>query len=241
MPRFLIVVILLFGTHVHAESLWDHGGSIVRLTADGNKRMFQFAYSAPGLPVKAGNVVFNGVKSGEEYIGTAYSWWQNCPPSAYEARGPITNDQRRVVVTGKTPILDQSTCKVVEYRDIALIFNFRDPNTSQPAINAPVAPPTPPASTSFPITGNVVVCLLPVPRAIRNLADLARSRPAVANEASAEAEFLTSTYCRVVSNPVFAAMGLSESLDEYCYQLSGVLRGDQVYWVSCNGHYDQLE
>lgn len=244
MWRWLLLLPLVFVAPARADSLWNHYGLTVRLLADGSKRQFVYAAPYPNLPIKVGGTLFQGLKVGNEYVGTAYAWTKNCRPAAYSVRGPISEDQQNVTLYGKVPLLNE-TCKISEYRDAVLAFNFIDPNAS-----AAVASPSPaPANTAqeqrfnteIPYTGDLVVCLLPVPRAIRNLGLLAKSRPDVSRSASAEVDYLLAQYCRKVSNPTFAAMGEMEAIGENCTQMSSVLKGDQVYWVTCEAHYDQLE
>lgn len=57
-----------------ADTFWNHNGSVMRLQAHGNQRVF--SYEVPtnrmaGAGVDSGTVLFDGVRQGNRYYGTA--------------------------------------------------------------------------------------------------------------------------------------------------------------------------
>ncbi|MEO9525769.1 hypothetical protein [Roseibium sp.] len=88
-----------------ADSCWNHNGSLMRLQAQGNQRWL--SYERPrdvlrGSGVQRGTLLFNGVKSGNWYSGTARVFSKYCPgsPLEYFVEGPVRGDQLQVTVTG---------------------------------------------------------------------------------------------------------------------------------------------
>jgi hypothetical protein len=169
---------------------------------------------------------------------------ENTPFVAFNRVAANATTQAAVLCT-QSP--NPGFCRQVAFACDSNAIAFAD--TPKPPLGAPSPKPVVApafkqpavANIGYPVAGSVVVCLLPVPRAVRNLANLAQSRPEVADEANAEASYLLARYCRTLSDPTFAALGESEELDNNCTQMSGVLKGDQVYWVECAAHYDVQE
>lgn len=78
------------------------------------------------------------------------------------------------------------------------------------------------------------VCLVAVPIAIKNLANLANAQPANRDAALVDINHLIERYCRTLDRPV--ASELADGifpLSDSCSMLTGLLDGVQVYWVSC--------
>lgn len=109
-----------------ATTRWTHNGSLMRLEADGAKRRFYYAAPRAGLKargVTAGTLLFEGEKSGDWYVGTAYVFSQNCGALAYQVEGPVAADQKSVTMTGQAPKVDAS-CTVVGYKVDELTFVY---------------------------------------------------------------------------------------------------------------------
>src|SRR5207244_4202138 len=106
-------------------SLWDHNGSTVSLVAKGTARIFLYETPRAGLPegVRPGTVLFDGRRDGNFYDGTAYVFSSRCEPKGYHVRGPVSADDRQVILQGRVPVRD-SNCQVVGYRDDRLEFIY---------------------------------------------------------------------------------------------------------------------
>ena len=116
----------------HAASLWEHNGSTVYLESSGSSRKFYYEAPRAGLSVKRGTLLFNGVKNGDQYSGTAYVFSKECGPIGYSVSGTVSTDQRSVTMIGKAPRRD-ANCRVVGYRDDELVFTFQDsPDSIEP-------------------------------------------------------------------------------------------------------------
>ena len=89
-----------------ADSCWWHNGSLMRLVAQGNNRWFYYERPRAGLAVRPGTLLFDGVKQGNWYSGTARVFSKYCPgnPMGYYVEGPVAPDQLRVVVRGNREI-----------------------------------------------------------------------------------------------------------------------------------------
>ena len=95
-----------------ADSCWVHNGSLMRLQAQGNQRWLSYERPRNQLQaagVRKGTLLFDGVKSGNWYRGTARVFSRHCPgsPLAYSVEGPVRADQLQVTVEGRREIYKQ--------------------------------------------------------------------------------------------------------------------------------------
>lgn len=90
-----------------ADSLWDHNGSIMHLQQDGDRRFIYYAQPRQGMVeagVTPGTLFFDGIRQGDELIGTARVFSSKCPaPMTFSISGPIHNDGR-IVLEGVRPV-----------------------------------------------------------------------------------------------------------------------------------------
>lgn len=111
-----------------ADSCWNHNGSIMRLQAQGNQRWLSYEIPRPQLQpsgVGRGTLLFNGVKSGNWYSGTARVFSKFCPgtPLEYFVEGPVRGDQLQVTVTGTREVYSQ--CRPTgRYTTDTLVFTY---------------------------------------------------------------------------------------------------------------------
>jgi hypothetical protein len=106
----LLAAFLLPAADAFADSCWDHNGSVMRLKANGNQRFFYYEVPRPsleGVGVRPGTLLFNGVKSGNWYSGTARVFSSGCEPLEYHVEGPVRPDQLQVTVSGQRPVYSQ--------------------------------------------------------------------------------------------------------------------------------------
>lgn len=91
-----------------ADSCWDHNGSTMRLTANGQNRNFIYEttpHSWQGAAgVTPGTLFFNGRNTGDFYSGNARVFSRFCPgdPLEYYVEGPVTRpgNQLRITLRG---------------------------------------------------------------------------------------------------------------------------------------------
>lgn len=128
--RLAALAILAFpiaGTAL-ADSCWDHNGSLMRLQAQGNQRWLSYEIPRDALRqagVQSGTLLFNGVKNGNWYSGTARVFSKFCPgsPLEYFVEGPVRGDQLQVTVSGTREVFDQ--CRPTgRYTSDTLVFTF---------------------------------------------------------------------------------------------------------------------
>jgi len=109
--RSLLAVLAVAGLamaaapQAHADSCWDHNGSLMRLKANGNQRWFLYEVPRDVLRragVGRGTLLFEGVKTGNRYDGTARRFSRFCPgePLVYGVSGPVRPDQLQVTLFG---------------------------------------------------------------------------------------------------------------------------------------------
>jgi len=118
------LVFVAFAAHAHAASYWNHNGSIVTLEADGAARKFYYAVPRPGLSVAAGSLLFDGVKNGNTYSGTAYVFSPKCGALPYPVSGSVADDGRSVTMSGEAPVRD-ADCRNRGTRHDTLLFTFQ--------------------------------------------------------------------------------------------------------------------
>lgn len=107
-------------------SIWDHNGSTVRLTAQGQRR--QFAYQRPRAGMRkrgarSGDVIFEGVRDGDIYSGTAYIYTKRCGKVGYDVLGTVQKGQTEIVMRGNAPRFNRS-CQQIGSRPDKLVFSL---------------------------------------------------------------------------------------------------------------------
>ncbi|AWN48463.1 hypothetical protein DK419_20630 [Methylobacterium terrae] len=107
-------------------SYWDHNASVMVLVADGARRRFYYHRPRPGMAeagARSGSLLFDGVRRGNTYSGTATVFAGACGTFTYSVDGIVVAD-RRVVMRGLAPRVDRRTCGVFDYRADELAFDL---------------------------------------------------------------------------------------------------------------------
>lgn len=111
-----------------ADSCWTHNGSLMRLQAQGNQRWLSYERPRSVLAnagVRSGTLLFNGIKNGNWYSGTARVFSKYCPgsPLEYFVEGPVRGDQLQVTVSGTREVYDR--CRPTgRYTTDTLVFTY---------------------------------------------------------------------------------------------------------------------
>jgi len=101
---FLIALLVVSTFQAQAASYWNHNGSLMRLEADGQRRVFTYEEPRELLRragVTVGTVLFDGRNVGDYYMGRARRFSKYCrAPLIYEVQGPVTDGKRKIVLRG---------------------------------------------------------------------------------------------------------------------------------------------
>ena len=87
-------------------TIWDHNGSVMYLVANGSSREVYYQKPRPGMldaGARPGSLLFRGEINNGQYLGTAYIFNLQCGPIPFEVKGPILDDDKRIVLTGPAP------------------------------------------------------------------------------------------------------------------------------------------
>ena len=237
--RFLLAACaIVFATGAEAQTLWNHNGSIVKLFANGDQRQFIYAVPDPHLPVKVGDIVFDGVKNGNQYGGTAFLRSPRCGAISYSVSGPIADDQRGVTLYGQAPVRDPKTCKVTGYRNDVLAFNFIDVNADIPTAHQEVRGGGPVAGSA---AGNelqganpTVVCLQPIFEEEERLREQINGDRNVTVWVAQAINYLHGKYCGKVMGAPVSDQTVGHLAGGACTELSGIYQGERLYWEECH-------
>ena len=102
MTAFLAAICLaLLAVPAAADSYWDHNGSLMRLKANGQQRVFTYEEPRSVLRragVRRGTVLFDGRNVGDYYVGRARRFSKYCEaPLDYEVEGPVVGGTRIIM------------------------------------------------------------------------------------------------------------------------------------------------
>ncbi|MFK7791734.1 MAG: hypothetical protein AB8B88_03580 [Devosiaceae bacterium] len=92
-------------TLAQADSCWDHNGSLMRLTDNGQQRWLHYETTPhswqAAAGVQRGTLFFNGRNSGDYYSGNARVFSRFCPgnPLEYRVEGPVTRPSGQILIT----------------------------------------------------------------------------------------------------------------------------------------------
>ncbi|WP_218916367.1 MULTISPECIES: hypothetical protein [Eikenella] len=110
-----------------ADSFWLHNGSVMRLQAEGNARVFSYENPTArmrGAGVKSGTVLFEGQRRGNRYTGQARVFSSNCGELVYNVSGNVVTE-RRVVLTGTREQYNASCQPTGRFVTDRLVFTYQ--------------------------------------------------------------------------------------------------------------------
>ena len=112
-------------TALAGQSVWNHNGSQMLLEANGNQRIITYLVPRRGISAQPGQLLFQGVRNGRFYSGTAYTFRRGCSPAPYQVSGRISSEHR-IVLRGASP--KRQGCRVVGYSNSSsnsrLVFTY---------------------------------------------------------------------------------------------------------------------
>jgi hypothetical protein len=115
---------------VPKQNFWSLNGSRLLLKSEPDKPSRIFVYETPTdnlwrAGVRAGTVIFRGMRTHDRYTGTAYAFSASCAASRYDVAGTVSEDQRQVTLQGLAPVRDAG-CRIMSRRSETLTFIFHD-------------------------------------------------------------------------------------------------------------------
>lgn len=140
----LLLVVSICSSMAHADSFWDHNGSLMRLVAQGQNRWISYEAPRQGMAeqgVVPGTLFFDGIRVGNSYQGTARVFSRNCAqPMTFPISGTVFNEQM-IVLEGMRPVF--SNCRPNgQMKNERLVFTY----VSAQAQPQPPVPPPPPVA-----------------------------------------------------------------------------------------------
>jgi hypothetical protein len=144
---------------VSAEpTIWDHNGSVVYLVANGQSREFHYQKPRAGMlevGARPGSLLFRGEIDNGQYSGTAYIFSPHCGQIPFQVKGPILDNDERIMLTGQAPRLGRN-CRAYDSSMSNLEFRRLKPNDgaqSQEQFTAVTAPRVEESKSEVPSTG----------------------------------------------------------------------------------------
>ena len=85
---------------------WDHNGSMMYLVENGSSREFHYQKPRPGMleaGARPGSLLFRGQVDNGQYAGTAYIFNPHCGAISFQVKGPVLDNDERIMLTGQAP------------------------------------------------------------------------------------------------------------------------------------------
>ena len=105
----------------HANTSWDHNGSVMVLEENGKKRRLVYAEPRGTLDtagVRKGTVLFDGEEKADGRLaGYAKLFRVGCDPVDYFVEGSLDKSKGEILLQGQAPIYSGTGCKITGYSD----------------------------------------------------------------------------------------------------------------------------
>ncbi len=122
------ICLVLLVAPVSADSYWDHNGSLMRLKANGQQRVFTYEEPRSVLRragVRTGTVLFDGRNVGDYYVGRARRFSKDCKaPLVYKVEGPVVDGGSRIVMRGMRQVFASGCRGTGRYVEDVLVFTY---------------------------------------------------------------------------------------------------------------------
>jgi len=133
-------------------TIWDHNGSVMYLVANGPSREFYYQKPRAGMldvGARPGSLLFRGIIDNGQYFGTAYIFNPHCGQIPFQVKGPILDNDERIMLTGQAPRAGRN-CRTHESYTSNLEFRRLKPNDVAKSQEQYTAAPAPVAEESKP-------------------------------------------------------------------------------------------
>jgi len=144
-------------------TIWDHNGSVMYLIAKGPFREFYYQKPRPGMlevGARPGSLLFRGEIDNGQYSGTAYIFNPHCGQIPFQVKGPILDNDERIMLTGQAPRVGRN-CRTNESYTSNLEFRRLKPNEVPQSQDQSTAAQAPTAEESKPEVPSTVRSELP--------------------------------------------------------------------------------
>lgn len=144
-----------------ADSLWDHNGSVMRLSERGTQIEIFYEVPRAGMVqqgVKRGQLFFNGQRRGSKVVGIARAFLRRCPaPMEYAIQGDMVTNST-IVLKGRRPeFKDCRPQKTLKNDELVFIFlsGGVDSDAAASSRETPQIPdsPEPPSTSDMGLAG----------------------------------------------------------------------------------------
>ena len=122
-------------------AIWDHNGSVMYLVENGSFREFHYQKPRPGMleaGARPGSLLFRGQVDNGQYTGTAYLFNPHCGAIPYQVKGPILDNDERIMLTGQVPQVGRN-CRTYGFYTSNLEFRRLKPADVAQSQEAPEA------------------------------------------------------------------------------------------------------
>jgi hypothetical protein len=127
-------------------TIWDHNGSEMYLVENGSSREFHYQKPRPGMSeagARPGSLLFRGQVDNGQYSGTAYIFDPHCGAIPFQVKGPVLDNDERIVLTGQVPKVGRN-CRTYGFYTSNLEFRRLKPTeaaqSQEPLVEATQAP-----------------------------------------------------------------------------------------------------
>jgi hypothetical protein len=127
------------------STIWDHNGSIMYLVANGSSREVYYQKPRPGMldaGARPGSLLFSGQVNDGQYSGTAYIFNSHCGAIPFQVKGPILDNDERIMLTGQAPRVGRNCSPYGSYTS-NLEFRRLKPNDAAQSQEPSAAQPSP--------------------------------------------------------------------------------------------------
>jgi hypothetical protein len=122
-------------------AIWDHNGSVMYLVEIGSSREFHYQKPRPGMleaGARPGSLLFRGQVDNGQYSGTAYLFNPHCGAIPYQAKGPVLDNDERIMLTGQVPQVGRN-CRTYGFYTSNLEFRRLKPTDVAQSQESPEA------------------------------------------------------------------------------------------------------
>jgi hypothetical protein len=125
-------------------AIWDHNGSVMYLVENGSSREFHYQKPRPGMlevGARPGSLLFRGQVDNGQFSGTAYLFNPHCGAIPYQVKGPVLDNDERIMLTGQMPQVGRN-CRTYGFYTSNLEFRRLKPTDVVQSQESPEATQT---------------------------------------------------------------------------------------------------